>query len=756
MTLRMHLIAALEGSAEKLLFSLPSDFFPRGGYDFSVTARAAFPEGVESMVVKHDTHQKAEMHDCADHAYSSTLQVGKEGVFAIAVTPKRALEPLLVLEESENKGQKETEASTALALTFFPTWDHLDKDLFTPHVEVVFLVDRSGSMASGFGPKRGIRILKARETLTLFLSSLPENCRFQVIGFGTTFEELFPLAPEPEKKKGARKEVGKPGEKVARPHTVHEAAPYNADTLRAAQQHVAAMDADLGGTDLLAPLMHVLATPASEEYPRHVFVLTDGNIDNIESTISQVLKKRGSTIIHCVGIGSGADEKLVIGLAHAGKGESSIIADNGDMKAVVIKQLSRALEPTLRKVAVELVNCTAQHVSPAKHEPLVSGERLNVYALGVDASQPGAAVRISGIAPDESTFERLVPFDGVAKTRGRSVHLLAAHAAVRDLESLSDGALAAAGKTIEALGLKYELVTIKTSFGAIFENTQLPNGEMVSVNVSGMLEEGHAVYMQVPEWRNRGRRHNEEKRKKKGGVPSPRSGGPPLAPKVPQCVSLANDRRKGGTEMQAPRQQATERVSSVSVSSSRPSGVVEFDADDLDGFLSSDIDKERVGEIISREDGDSSGDDEEHEKKKEEGGMRFLSDAIAPPSASVSPSKSAAAPSAAPAPVAMSKSTNDPVMRAATSQDAVGFWTLEAASTLTGLKGVKDPTGASNSALFGTALVIEWLALKQAAQEAEWKLLAQKARTWLKKQQIALKLQSTDFLALAREILASK
>jgi hypothetical protein len=91
-------------------------------------------------------------------------------------------------------------------------------------------------------------------------------------------------------------------------------------------------------------------------------------------------------------------------------------------------------------------------------------------------------------------------------------------------------------------------------------------------------------------------------------------------------------------------------------------------------------------------------------------------------------------------------------MRAAAGQDATGFWTLAAAVTLTGIKAA-DPTKSSNSALFGTALVIEWLAAKHAGQEAEWKLLVQKARTWLKKQQIALKLQGTDFLALARALI---
>ncbi len=97
--------------------------------------------------------------------------------------------------------------------------------------------------------------------------------------------------------------------------------------------------------------------------------------------------------------------------------------------------------------------------------------------------------------------------------------------------------------------------------------------------------------------------------------------------------------------------------------------------------------------------------------------------AAAPKSASATKSgKSAAVVAAAP--------SNDVVLRAAAGQDAAGFWTLDAAVALTGIK-AKDPSGAANSALFGTALVIEWLAAKHFEQEPEWKLLVQKGKLFL-------------------------
>lgn len=106
-----------------------------------------------------------------------------------------------------------------------------------------------------------------------------------------------------------------------------------------------------------------------------------------------------------------------------------------------------------------------------------------------------------------------------------------------------------------------------------------------------------------------------------------------------------------------------------------------------------------------------------------------------------------------------SSSTGDVVLRIAALQDATGWWEPgPVVALLTGLKGdpVKaTPTIAGVAAtpaarLWITAVVLAWLARAHGADEDAWRLFAQKARTWVKKQLAASKVQ-VDLLEQARQ-----
>ena len=56
------------------------------------------------------------------------------------------------------------------------------------------------------------------------------------------------------------------------------------------------MQADFGGTELLAPLQSIFKQkPQSSGLPRRVFILTDGSVSNTDSVISEVRRNAHST-----------------------------------------------------------------------------------------------------------------------------------------------------------------------------------------------------------------------------------------------------------------------------------------------------------------------------------------------------------------------------------------------------------------------------------------------------------------------------
>ena len=164
-------------------------------------------------------------------------------------------EPMAIMEYPQEGSKTKEMKSKAVMLNFFPKFTSVDAAC-----EFIFVVDRSGSM-------RGPYIKSASETLVLFLKSIPEGCYFNIVSFGSHFESFFPSSQ-----------------------------PYNQDTMEKASTFAEKMQADFGGTELLAPLQSIFKQkPQSSGLPRQVFILTDGSVSNTDRVISEVRKNSHST-----------------------------------------------------------------------------------------------------------------------------------------------------------------------------------------------------------------------------------------------------------------------------------------------------------------------------------------------------------------------------------------------------------------------------------------------------------------------------
>ena len=168
--------------------------------------------------------------------------------------PQAIVENGIKIEGREDK--QSFMANPVVMLNFFPEF----KNLELPEVgEFVFVVDRSDSMG-------GRRMAGAKTTLLLFLKSLPEGCFFNVVGFGSSFENLF-----------------------------EKSQPYNDENLKKATDLAQKMTANLCGTEILQPLQWVFSQPAVKGHPRQLFLLSDGMVANTNDVIRLVRKQSGTT-----------------------------------------------------------------------------------------------------------------------------------------------------------------------------------------------------------------------------------------------------------------------------------------------------------------------------------------------------------------------------------------------------------------------------------------------------------------------------
>ena len=177
----------------------------------------------------------------------------------VHILTREPFKPQAIVENGVKiEGREDKEGfmeSPVVMLNFFPEFKSSES---SEKGEFVFVVDRSGSMS-------GSKNNSAKETLLLFLKSLPDGCYFNVVGFGSRYSTLFKNSQL-----------------------------YNDKNLEEATRLAETMKADLGGTEILAPLEWVFSQPLVKGHPRQLFLLTDGEVGNTQQVIDLVRKNSTS------------------------------------------------------------------------------------------------------------------------------------------------------------------------------------------------------------------------------------------------------------------------------------------------------------------------------------------------------------------------------------------------------------------------------------------------------------------------------
>ncbi|CAF0916379.1 unnamed protein product [Adineta steineri] len=218
--------------------------------------------------------------------------------------------------------------------------------------EFLFIVDCSGSMRD----ENKIRF--ARQSMLLFLKSLPLNSYFNIIRFGTNYELLFNDA------------------------TVI----YNEENFKQAEQMINNMKANLGGTQLVKPLKWVEEHSPKEGRCRQIFLLTDGEIANVSEVLNLSRSMSKSCRIFSFGLGKSPSRSLVKGLARSTNGCFCFIPPSTNVDIYVGQQLEKALQPSITNIEIKWNLSTEITTAPTNIPPVYVNDRLIVYGLINDES----------------------------------------------------------------------------------------------------------------------------------------------------------------------------------------------------------------------------------------------------------------------------------------------------------------------------------------------------------------------------------
>ncbi|XP_072512461.1 von Willebrand factor A domain-containing protein 5B1 isoform X3 [Salminus brasiliensis] len=238
-------------------------------------------------------------------------------------------------------------------LNFCPDLQSMTSDLRRVQGEFIFLIDRSGSMS-------GVNISRVKDAMVVILKSLFPACMFNIIGFGSTFKTLFATSQS-----------------------------YDEESLAAACEYMRKIRADMGGTNLLAPLNWILRQPVQRGHPRLLFLLTDGAVNNTGKVIELVRSHARFTRCYTFGIGQGACRRLIEGLSAVSRGTAEFLAEGERLQPKMIKCLKKSMAPVLSDISIEWLYPETKEVllSPVGTTYLFPGDRLIGYSVVCDTTR---------------------------------------------------------------------------------------------------------------------------------------------------------------------------------------------------------------------------------------------------------------------------------------------------------------------------------------------------------------------------------
>lgn len=343
----------------------------------------------------------------------------------------------------------------------------LDVDAVVGRREVIFVVDRSGSM---WGQPLGL----AKQTTRELLARLRPVDTFDVVSFADGTERLF----------------GTPR-------------PANAANLVEALRFLDGMQSG-GGTVLGDAVQTALGDDVAPGFSRYVLFLTDGFVGNeteifagTRALVERMAARGGVARVFGIGIGAAPNRYLLDGIAAAGQGLARDVSAR-EHPARVVDAVMRSIDhAVITELAFSERSALRDESFPATIPDLFVSQP--VVVMGRYRGRVGATIALHG-RRDGVPIRLDVPVHRIAPAAGTEAlfSVLWARAKVEDLGDALWQATDAAETTrlveqITALGLEHHLVTAYTSLVAVDTSRVVSTGAPELVLQPGMMPEGMSM-----------------------------------------------------------------------------------------------------------------------------------------------------------------------------------------------------------------------------------------------------------------------
>lgn len=334
--------------------------------------------------------------------------------------------------------------------------------------EIIFVLDCSGSMD-------GDSITEAKKAVEIALKALPTDVHFNICRFGSTFNFLF--------------------------ESSHK---YSGNSVSQGLAYLKGTRADLGGTEILAPLQHICSsTKKSNGAQQDIILLTDGEVGN-EKQIFGLLKDRGERLrVFSVGIGAGCNEYLIKGLARATGGASEFIFPGERIEPKVLSLFRKVNQTGLLDASIDW------GVPGALQAPsslgIFFGSPTTIFASSLSGQSFPGNVVVKGLLNGNPKSWDIAVHE--ADCDALPMALLWARERIRDLEEGSDADRPRGSrqirkqhesreKAVVELSRRYNLLSSLTGFVAIEEREEkdLTTGEVVLREIPALVTIGwHSI-----------------------------------------------------------------------------------------------------------------------------------------------------------------------------------------------------------------------------------------------------------------------